>query len=44
MSELYLKSNAKQKVIENLKKADEMFQEMEMKYWLTKTRQLLNKL
>jgi tetratricopeptide (TPR) repeat protein len=44
LGELYLKTNEEQKAIENLEKANEMFQEMGMDYWLTKTREVIGRL
>jgi tetratricopeptide (TPR) repeat protein len=44
LGELYLKNNEEQKTVENLEKAKEMFQEMGMDYWLTRTREVLGRL
>jgi len=44
LGELYADSGQKEKALENLKKADRMFQEMGMDYWLAKTLEILKKL
>ena len=41
MGELYLNVGEKEKSIENLKKAEGMFQKMGMDYWLGRTRDVL---
>jgi len=41
LGQLYLNGGKKQKAIDNLKKAEGMFQEMGMESWLGKTRQVL---
>jgi len=43
LGELYLNTMKKEMAVKNLKKAEEMFQEMEMDYWLAKTREDLVK-
>jgi len=43
LGELYLNTMKKEMALENLKKAEEMFQEMEMDYWLARTREVLAK-
>ena len=44
LGELYLNGGEKEKAIDNLKKAEGMFREMGMDYWLTKTREVLGRL
>ena len=44
LGELYLDAGRKEKALENLKKAEAMFQEMGMDYWLGKTKKLLETL
>ena len=44
LGELYLKANEKQQAIKHLEKTEEMFHEMGMDYWLTKTREVLGRL
>jgi tetratricopeptide (TPR) repeat protein len=44
LGELYANRGQPDKALENLKKAEGMFQEMGMDYWLTKTRGLLGRL
>ncbi len=44
LGELYLNLGEKEKAAKNLKKAEDMFQEMGMDYWLTKTRKDLSRL
>jgi len=44
LSELYLKTSEKEKAIQNLEKAEKMFQEMRMDYWLTQTKEVMAKL
>jgi len=41
LGQLYLNAGEKEKAGENLKKAEGMFQEMGMDYWLTQTRKAL---
>jgi len=41
LGELYLNAGKKKKALENLKKAEEMFREMGMDYWLRKAREVL---
>lgn len=41
LGELYLNAGKKEKALENLKKAEGMFREMGMDYWLGKTQELL---
>jgi class 3 adenylate cyclase/tetratricopeptide (TPR) repeat protein len=43
LGELYADAGLKEKALENLKKAEAMFQEMGMDYWLGRTRTLLAK-
>jgi len=40
LGQLYLNSGEKEKAIDNLKKAEEMFREMGMDYWLGKTQEV----
>jgi len=44
LGELYTDTGQKDKALETLKKAEKMFQEMEMDYWLTKTNEVLDRL
>jgi len=44
LGELYADGGQREKAQESLKKAKDMFQEMSMDYWLTKTQELLSKL
>jgi predicted ATPase len=44
LGEFYVFSDQREKAIENLNNAELMFQEMEMDYWLTKTREVLGRL
>jgi hypothetical protein len=44
LGELYLNTVEKEMAIKNLKKAEEMFQEMGMDYWLARTREVMAKL
>jgi class 3 adenylate cyclase/tetratricopeptide (TPR) repeat protein len=44
LGEFYVFSDQREKAIENLNNAKLMFQEMEMDYWLTKTREVLGRL
>ena len=41
LGELYGNAGQKEKALENLKKAESMFQEMGMDYWLGRTRKVL---
>jgi len=41
LGELYLNAGKKEKAIDNLKKAEEMFREMGMDYWLGKAQEVL---
>lgn len=41
LGELYAKAGLKEKALENLKKAETMFREMGMDYWLATTRKVL---
>jgi tetratricopeptide (TPR) repeat protein len=41
LGQLYLNAGEKEKAIDNLKKAEEMFQEMGMDYWLGKAQEVL---
>jgi tetratricopeptide (TPR) repeat protein len=41
LGELYANAGQKEKALENLKRAESMFQDMGMDYWLTRTRELL---
>jgi tetratricopeptide (TPR) repeat protein len=41
LGELYADARQKEKALENLKKAEAMYQEMGMDYWLAQTRKLL---
>jgi hypothetical protein len=41
LGELHSNSGQKDKALENLKQAEEMFQEMGMDYWLARTRKVL---
>ena len=43
LGELYADMGQREKAMENLKKAEKMFQEMEMDYWLAKTKDALEK-
>jgi class 3 adenylate cyclase/tetratricopeptide (TPR) repeat protein len=42
--ELYAGTGQRERALEDLKKAEVMFQEMGMKYWLTKTKEVLGRL
>ena len=42
--ELYADAGQRENAFENLKKAEEMFQEMGMDYWLSKTQEVLGRL
>jgi tetratricopeptide (TPR) repeat protein len=44
LGELYANAGLKEKALENLKKAETMFQEMGMDYWLVETRKVLAEL
>ena len=44
LGELYANAGQKEKALENLRKAETMFQEMGMDYWLTRTRKVLAEL
>ena len=44
LGELYVNAGQKEKALENLKKAETMFQEMGMDYWVAMTKELLEKL
>jgi tetratricopeptide (TPR) repeat protein len=44
LGEFYLDVGEKKRAMENLKKAEGMFQEMGMDYWLTKTQEVLGRL
>jgi hypothetical protein len=44
LGELYSDTGQQDKALENLKKAEEMFQEMGMDYWLAKTQEVLGRL
>ena len=44
LGELYADAGQKEKALENLKKAEEMFREMGMEYWLAKTQEVLGRL
>ncbi len=44
LGELYQNAGEKEKAIDNLKKAEGMFQEMGMDYWLGKTQEVLGRL
>lgn len=44
LGELYADAGQKEKAIENLKKAEAMYQEMGMDYWLARTKELLEKI
>ena len=41
LGEVYAESGRREEALENLKKAEAMFQEMGMDYWLGKARELL---
>jgi hypothetical protein len=41
LGELYADTGKREKALENLKKAEAMFQEMGMDYWLARTKKLL---
>ena len=44
LGELYLNGGKKEKAMDNLKKAESMFREMGMDYWLGKAQEVLGKL
>ena len=44
LGQLYLNGGEKEKALENLKKAEGMFQEMGMDYWSGKAQEVLGKL
>jgi len=44
LGQLYLNGGEKEKALENIKKAEGMFQEMGMDYWLAKAQEVLGKL
>jgi hypothetical protein len=44
LGEIYADNGQKEKAIENLKKAESMYQEMKMGLWLGKTREVLQRL
>jgi tetratricopeptide (TPR) repeat protein len=44
LGELYADTGDEDKALENVKKAEEMFQEMGMDYWLDKSKQVLERL
>jgi len=44
LGEIYADNGQKEKALENLKKAEAMYQEMKMGLWLGKTREILNRL
>jgi tetratricopeptide (TPR) repeat protein len=44
LGELYVKAGQKEKALENLRKAETLFQEMGMNYWLAETRKFLAEL
>ena len=44
LGELHIDMRQEEKALENLKKAERMFQEMGMDYWLAKTRDMLDRL
>jgi hypothetical protein len=41
LGELYADAGQKEKALENMKKAEVMFQEMGMDYWLARTKKVL---
>ena len=41
LAQLYLNAGEKEKAIDNLKKAEGMFREMGMDYWLARTQEVL---
>ena len=44
LGEMYANTGKKDRALENLKKAERMFQEMGMDYWLAKTQEILGRL
>ena len=44
LGEFYLDAGQREKAAENLKKADGMFQEMGMEYWLARTKEAMQRL
>jgi hypothetical protein len=44
LGELYANRGDEDKALENVKKAEDMFQEMGMDYWLDKTQEVLERL
>jgi tetratricopeptide (TPR) repeat protein len=44
LGELYADTGKREKALENLKKAEVMFQEMGMDYWLARTKELMKRL
>jgi hypothetical protein len=44
LGELYADTGKKDKALKNLKKAEEMFREMDMEYWPAKTQEALARL
>jgi tetratricopeptide (TPR) repeat protein len=44
LGQFYANTGQKEKALENLKNAEEIFQEMGMDYWLAKTKEFLDKL
>ena len=44
LGELYADTGERDKALENLNKAEAMFQEMGMDYWLRKTQEVLGRL
>ena len=43
LGELYADMGQREKALENLKKAEEMFKEMGMDYWLSRTHEVLKR-
>ena len=43
LGELYADIGKREKALENLKKAEGMFQEMRMDYWLARTKEVIRK-
>jgi len=44
LGELYADKGQKEKALENLKKAERMFRDMGMDYWVAKTQEVLGRL
>ena len=44
LGEFYLDAGQREKAAKNLKKADEMFREMKMDYWLARTKEVMQRL